>query len=139
MNVKSAGEAAEKHARVCGQRSQDFESGVRNPRKDWATQTAGAEGAYEAGVQEAIASNRFSRGVSEVGTPGWQEPTLAKGVQRWGPGCQAGRAKYQRGIEKVLNTLQGITLPPRFARGDPRNLDRVRVISERLHALRTGK
>ena len=39
---------------------------------------------------------------------------------------------YQAGVQPYLDTIAATTLPPRFTKGDPRNLDRVKIISQAL-------
>lgn len=128
-----------KWASVTPQRTGDFEAGVKNPKKDWAAQTAGAEEAYEAGVTEAIAAKRFGRGVKDAGTSKWQEKTLKIGVGRWGPGVRAAEADYADGFAPYHDTIARTTLPPRYARGDPRNIDRVATIAAALHNTRVTR
>ena len=133
MEVKSATEAAEKHARVCAQRSADYADGIERPRRDWEAATLAAEDNYGAGVQAAIAEGRFGRGVSNAGTETWKKGAREKGVVRWAPGVSLAKAKYQAKIAGVLNALSGIALPARGPKGDPRNIERVAVIARELH------
>lgn len=130
--IKATSEIAEKWSRVTPQRTEDFEIGVKNPRRDWATQTKAAEGAYAQGVQTAIQEKRFGKGVDKAGTGKWQENTATKGVDRWGPGVQAGQDAYEAGFSPYANRIQSTKLPPRFPKGDPRNIERVRVMAAAL-------
>ena len=117
-------------------RSQDYIDGVRTTRKDWAAETVAAAENYAIGVTTAIAEDRFQRGVSKAGTDKWRSKTIEKGGTRWGQGVRLGGADYARGFDPYRNELEAIDLPPRGPRGDPRNIERVRVIAERLHALK---
>lgn len=136
MEIKSTSAIAEKWERVTPLRSQDYVEGVRTTRKDWAGETIAAAENYAIGVTQAIAEDRFQRGVSKAGTDKWREKTIAKGGTRWGQGVRLGGADYARGFDPYRNELEAIDLPPRGPRGDPRNIERVRVIAERLHALK---
>ncbi len=130
--IRTIDKIAAKWASVTPGRTPDFEEGVRNPRADWARQTANAADAWKAGVQSAIQANSFSKGVARAGTPTWQEATLAKGVNRWGPGVQLAQDKYARGFGPFRDAIERVQLPPRGPRRDPRNLERVRLIVEAL-------
>jgi len=138
MIVPSASKIAEKWARVTPERSQDYEDGVRNPKKDWADETADAEERYEAGIKEAIQNKSFSKGVKRVGTAKQKSKSITKGIPRWPEGVRGAESDMRAGMEDVVRILEGITLPKRYATGDPRNIDRVKVIQQALHKLKTG-
>jgi len=116
---------ARKWATVTPQRAPDYEFGINNPRTDWAEQTRAANDAWKAGVQQAAAQDRFAKGVARAGTSKWQANALSKGVQRWGPGVQLALDDYQTAFAPFVEAFARATLPPRFARRDPRNLERV--------------
>lgn len=130
--VKSMQRIREKYARVTPQRSQDYEYGVKNPRRDWASATTEADDAYREGVQAAIQRNAFSEGVRAAGSEKWQGRAATVGVQRWGPGVQAGVSAYEEGFAPYRQVIESTTLPERFPKGDPRNYERVRAIGEAL-------
>lgn len=119
---------AGKWARVTPTRTADYEDGVRAPRKDWQKSTLAAKAAYQAGITESISKDTWSKGVSRAGTSGWQEGAVSKGVPRWGPGVQVAEPKYAAGFAPYRAAIASVTLPPRFARRDPRNLMRVNAI-----------
>ena len=126
--MKSLEETSKKWATVTPQRSGEFEAGVRNPKRDWATTTAAAEDAYKAGVTKAASEGRFGRGVRSAGNAKWQDGAISKGVVRWGPGVAAGQGNYQAGFSPYHNALSSKTLSPRYAKRDPRNLQRVKDV-----------
>lgn len=130
--IRTIDRIAAKWAEVTPLRTGDFEEGVRNPRTDWARATGAAADSWKAGITAAIAANSFSKGVARAGTSAWQEATLAKGVTRWGPGVQLGQDKYARGFGPFRDAIERCSLPPRFARRDPRNLERVKAIVDCL-------
>ena len=67
MIVPSAELIAKKWARVTPERTEDYDEGVRNPKKNWETETLAAESNYEKGVVSAIARKGFGRGVKKAG------------------------------------------------------------------------
>ncbi len=130
--IASVDKIAEKWARVTPQRQADYEAGARDPKKDWASKTAAANDAWKTGVQGAIQANSFAKGVARVGTAKWQEGSIEKGVPRWGQGVQLAQQAYQVGFAPYAEAIRRVTLPPRFARRDPRNLLRVNAIVDAL-------
>lgn len=132
--IRSIEQIAKKFATVTPGRSEDYRFGVQNPRRDWATATAAAESAYEGGVTQAIAKKRFGKGVKKAGTPTWQEGAILKGTARWGPGVTIAQDKYARNFARYRDAIERVTLPPRYPRRDPRNLDRVKAIVNALIA-----
>jgi len=134
--IKSTAEIAEKWSRVTPGRTRDYTDGIETPRRDWADATTAATENWEAGVQEAIAQDRFRFGVRNAGTRKWREKTLLKGPNRWAEGVRISAPDFREGFDPYRDEIERINLPPRYPRGDPRNLERVRIISERLHQLR---
>lgn len=80
----------------------DYEAGVKAPTKDWADRATAAETRWSTEIAKAATEKRFSAGVKTVGTSGWQEKTIAKGVPRWPEGVRIGRADYEDAIRNVL-------------------------------------
>ncbi len=138
MEVKSAAEIARKWARVTPERSQDYEEGVRNPLRDWETETLEAEPRYEAGIKSSISRKAFGKGVKKAGTAKQRSKSITKGIPRWSEGVRGAEADMKAGMEPVVQVLENLKLPPRFETGDPRNIDRVKAVQQALHKLKTG-
>lgn len=136
--IKTTASIAEKWARVTPQRTADYEAGVRQPAKDWANNTGAAEANYEAGVQKSIQKKSFGKGVKVAGTGKWQAKTIEKGTQRWGPGVSVAEADYESGFGPFRDEIERTTLPPRFPKGDPRNIERVSKLAAALHKKKTS-
>ncbi len=137
--IRSIEQIARKFASVTPGRTEDYRFGVENPRRDWAGATAAAEAAYEMGVTQAIAKKRFGKGVKAAGTPAWQEGAVTKGTARWGPGVTLAEDKYRRNFAPFRDAIERVTLPPRYARRDPRNLARVKAIVDALVAAKEAR
>lgn len=133
--IKSMSEIAEKWSTVTPGRAAYYETGVRTTAKDWAGNTAAAEGAYQAGVSDAMSRGAFSKGVGDAGTARWRDQTLAK-KGRWGEGVRLGKDNYTRGFAPFRSVIEGVTLPPRGPRGDPGNWARSEAIGTALTAAR---
>lgn len=132
--VKDTSEIAEKWARVTPQRAADYEAGVKDPVRDWESNTLAANAAYKAGVTEAVNKDRFAKGVKEAGTETWQSAAVTKGPGRFSQGVAVAQPAYEEGFAPYRDVIEKTTLPPRFAAGDPRNIDRVRVMAAALSA-----
>lgn len=136
--VKSMSVIVDKWSRRASQAAPDYAAGVKSPRKDWQTATSDAADAQAAGVQAAIAAGSFAKGVAKAGTGKWQRKAISVGAQRFGPGVAAAKGEYQAGFSPYAAVIEGVSLAPRGARGDPRNYDNVRAIGEALHSAKTG-
>lgn len=132
-NIKDPAAIAAKWSRVTPQRSEDYQAGIQSPRQDWQQATQQSETVYKQAVTEAAAQGRFGKGVAKAGSQKWQLGALNKGVQRWGPGVQVAQADYAAGFAPYAQTIQSTALPPRYAKGDIRNLERTKAITTALH------
>ena len=137
--IKSASEIASKWSRVTPQRSQDYQEGVSNPKKDWATETAAAEATYVSGVTEAAGQGRFGKGVREAGTEKWKKNALEKGVSRWPAGVAQGADEYQKNFAPYVDVISRTSLPKRGPRGSAQNYARSREMGQALHEAKTGR
>ena len=117
----------------------EFEDGLRNPKTDWEASTLAAVSTWEAAMQEAIRLGSFASGVREAGTRKWQDRALSLGVARWPTGVSAAVGDYRTGFAPYHAALERLTLPPRFARGDTRNYERVKAIGTALRKIKMGQ
>jgi len=138
-DIKSSSAIAEKWSRVTPQRTADYEQGVKNPRTSWKDATKAAAQAQAEGVQKAIAEKRFEKGVDKAGDEAWQRGATEKGAMRWGPGVQIAGEAYAEGFQPFADTIKSTKLPPRYPKGDPRNLERTKAMAAALHAKKVGK
>lgn len=120
-----------------------YSVGIENPRRDWAEATKAAEDTWKAGVQQAAAEGRFSKGVQASGSAYQKSRALEVGADRFVIGVSVAKSKYEAGIAPYLAEIEKTTLPPRFPKGDVRNLERVKTITQALrnkkvNMLKTG-
>lgn len=127
---------AEKWSRVTPMRRPDYEYGIANPRRDWADAASAANDSWKAGVASAAAADRFGKGVKKVGTAKWKDRAAKKGPSRFAEGVIIGRPDYQKAFAPFADTIKATTLPERFPKGDPRNIERVSAIASALHKKR---
>jgi len=136
--IKPTSVSADKWVRRAGQAGPDYARGVQNPRTSWAEATAAAADAQAAGIQAALANNSFEKGVQKAGNAKWQRKAATVGAQRFGPGVAAAKGDYESGFAPYAAVIAGVTLPPRGAKGDPRNYERVTAIGQALHDAKVG-
>jgi len=132
--VKALSEISAKWSRVAPTRQEDYAKGVASPRVPWEAASTAAEPAYKAGVQAAIAGNRYGAGVRLAGNAKWQRKAIELGPSRFASGTQAAQPDYERGFGPFRAAIEATTLPPRGPKGDPRNIERVRVMAGALSA-----
>lgn len=116
----------------------DYQAGVNNPRQSWQQATVAASDAHKAATTKALNEGRFAKGVQKAGDAKWQRAAAGKGAQRFGEGAAAGVNDYSEGVAPFIAVIERTPLPPRGPKGDPRNIDRVRVLADALHKAKTG-
>lgn len=113
-----------------------YVAGIQSPRRPWMNATMKAFDVWVEGVNRAIANRSFVKGVQRVGDAAWMEKCISLGAQRYGPGVNAAQDAYREGFEPYHAVLASLILPERYARGDERNIERVRKIALALHEKR---
>ncbi len=132
--IRSIDSISKKWAEVTPLRAADYEAGIRNPRRPWAAATVNAEGSSEDGVRQAMGRKAFGKGVKKAGDEKWQRKSLTRGVPNWGPGVADAEGDFNAGFAPYREAIAAVKLPPRYARRDPRNLQRVKAINDALIA-----
>jgi len=107
----------------------EYTVGVQNPRRPWAAAALAAAGNWQQGVQQAITAGSYAKGVSAAGDSAWSLGAVSKGPGRWAEGVRIGEPNYVKGFSPIRSAIASATLPPRYARRDPRNLERVKAIN----------
>jgi len=130
--VKNSADIARKWATVTPQRATEYEAGVRNPVRDWSQNAQAANDAYKTGVTQAAQQDRFKTGIARAGTGKWQRRAIELGSSRFGAGVTVAQPDYQAGFAPYRDVIERTQLPPRFAKRDPRNIERVRVMAQAL-------
>jgi len=133
--IRPVTELAEKYKRVTPERAEYYRIGIERPKRSWAEGATSAAEAYTQGVTAAAREGRYQRGVSKAGDEKWKRNTLIKGVEqgRWSAGVAAFADNYAKGFAPFAEAIASVTLPPKYAKGDPRNIERVKTIADALH------
>ncbi len=136
--IKSIQAIQDKWGRVTPQRTEDYTLGIKNPKRDWAQSASAAKESHKQAMVEAASKDSYSKGVNKAGTAKWQAKASAKGPGRFAEGVVMAAPDYGAGFAPYAETIKGTTLTPRFPRGDLRNLDRVKAISQALRKKKMG-
>lgn len=136
MEIKATSATAEKWARVTPQRVPDYQLGVANPRRPWQAAAAASNDTYKTAVTAAANKDMYRKGVMATSQSDYQQKTLAKGPGRFAEGVQVGQDSYAKGFAPYAEVIRATALPPRFAKGDPRNIQRVAAVATALAAKR---
>lgn len=136
--IKSITAIQEKWGRVTPQRSEDYTLGIKNPKRDWAKAAGDAKESHKAAMVTAATNDSYGKGVAKAGTAKWQAKAILKGPSRFSEGVIVGAPDYGAGFAPYADVIKATALTPRFPRGDIRNLDRVKVISQALRKKKVG-
>jgi len=131
--IRTLAKITDKYGRVTPGKGRELEAGLKDPKKVWVDEAAAAGEAWRGGVEGAIARDGFVKGVTAAGQASYIEPALKLGVGRYRSGVEFGTPKYGKKFAPYRDVIEGTTLPPRGAVGDPANIDRVRVMAAALH------
>jgi hypothetical protein len=131
--IKDMSRIGSKWKRVASGAQAEYEEGVRNPRTSWASATKAAESAYEAGLRASLSNKSFGKGVTKAGDAKWQAAAVNKGPSRFSEGVALSQDAYEAGFAPYREVIARTSLPERGAKGDPKNIERVKAIAAALH------
>lgn len=139
--IKPIEQSSDKWVRRASVAGSDYQQGVQNPRKAWASASAEAEGNYKAGVVAAANAGRYGSGVKAAGDEKWRNGAVKKGPGRFAEGVAIGKDDWARGFAPYQSAISAIALPARGPKGSPANIQRVSAIATALRAIkeRAGK
>jgi hypothetical protein len=136
--IKSIGAIQEKWGRVTPGRTEDYTLGIKNPKRDWAQAASAAKDSHKAAMAAAATNDSYAKGVNKAGSARWQDRAVRKGPSRFAEGVIVGAADYGTAFQPYADTIKATALPVRFPKGDLRNLDRVKTISQALRKKKMG-
>lgn len=131
--IRSLDQVARKWNEVTPLRADEYKTGVENPKKDWATEAIAANDVYKTAVTAAATQGRYGAGVKNAGTRKWQDNSSTKGPSRFSEGVLLAKDAYEDGFSPYHDEIAKVELPPRGAKGDPANINRVSTITRALH------
>lgn len=116
----------------------DYQAGIAAPRQPWSQAAIAAKAAWQQGVTDAAGRDAFAKGVAKAGDAKWLKKATELGVARYPEGVSKAVEEYKAGFTPFYDALSKLELPARGARGDPRNIERVKTIVQALRAIKTG-
>lgn len=134
MAVPVRAASGEKFSRRAAAAAGEYQIGVRNPRADWQQATLAAKERHKAAVTDSLAKDAWSKGVQRSSSAYQQEQAATLGPARFEQGVQAAGGRYEEGVAPYIQTIQSTTLPPKYPKGDPRNMERAKAMAAALHA-----
>lgn len=138
VQVADLSTSADKFERRASAAGQDYEAGVSaSSDSEQQEATLNAADNWEAGIQDAIAENRFESGVRNP-NQSWQTAALEVGSTRFTQGAGRAGDQWRTGFEPFAQTLESLSLQPRGPRGSAANFERSRQVGEALHNARQG-
>jgi len=136
--IKSIAAIQEKWGRVTPGRTEDYTIGIKNPKRDWAQAATASKETHKAAMAAAATADSYAKGVAKAGTARWQDKAVRKGPSRFAEGVTIAAPDYGSGFAPYADVIKATALTPRFPKGDLRNLDRVKVISQALRKKKVG-
>ena len=116
----------------------DYAAGLTMPKQPWSAAAVAAKDAWRTGVTDAAGRDAYAKGVTKVGDAKWLRKASEIGVRRYPDGVSAAKDDYKTGFAPVYETETKLDLPPRGPRGDPKNIERVRIVMTALRQLKTS-
>jgi predicted transcriptional regulator len=132
--IRAVDAIATKWARVAGASSQSYKEGVENPIRDYVAGATAASDAWKAGVNAAVAGDRFKSGVRKAGSEKWARNASRKGPSRFSEGVAGAQTDYTAGFTPYREAIASVILPPRGARRSPQNMERSKAMVNALAA-----
>lgn len=136
--IKSLSAIKDKWTRVTPGRTEDYKLGIKNPKRDWESETLAAKDNWKSGIDAAAVKGLFEKGVSKAGSKKWQEKALKLGPGRFAEGVYLAGDDYEKGFAPYREAISRVDLGPKFPRRDPRNIERVKRVVEALVAEKVG-
>jgi hypothetical protein len=136
LKLRPLDQITDKWERRASGAAPDYQAGLAAPRTPWSQAAIAAKGAWQQGVTEAAGRDAFAKGVAKAGDAKWFNKANTLGVRRYPEGVGVTKDDYKSGFAPYYDALTKIDLPARGARGDPKNLERVRAIMQTLRKIK---
>ena len=136
--MKSASQSAQKFVERAGAATQDYTDGARSTNKDQAAAAIAGKANWAAGIQAAITSDRYAKGLSESGKAGWLKGITEKGANRFAEGVATGASKYAANSGKYDSARGAAASMPRGPKGSEANFARAKAVGQALRKMKVG-
>lgn len=126
MTKISPQQAADKLGQRIAQSGTAYSAGVQAVQTNPAQKAIAAKAKWEAGIQDAIANNRFVKGLQNVTLEGWKASVRDYGVNRYTGSAQKATSNYAKfaadffpyldTVSSEINSMPNLTLEDSIAR-----------------------
>ena len=106
--AKNPTEVAAKWHRNLASSTESIRQGVAGVTRSPTEAAAAQQGAYQQGVQRAIDSGKWRRGLQAVSLQDWQRAMLDKGLQRVATGAASAKPKMESFMGQWLPHMDGL-------------------------------
>lgn len=106
MPIPTPTQAAAKLKTRIQQSGQMYSDGVNAVQVNPAEKAIAAKDKWAASIQEAIANDRYAKGLAPVTLQSWKNATITYGVSRYTQSADKAGANYQKFAEKFFPFLQ---------------------------------
>lgn len=137
--MKTASQSAEKFVQRAGAASQDYVQGAQSTSKDQAAAAIAGKANWAAGVQAAITSDRYAKGLQASGKAAWVKGVTEKGANRFAEGVASGASKYATNSGKYDSARNAASSLPRGPKGSEQNFARAKAVGQALRSAKVGK
>src|SRR5690349_15921548 len=124
IRIKPAASSQDKYKSNTASAGKSYQDGINNPRRDWGQATAAAEGTWEAGVQAAVASKSFSRGITPDASAKQKNNAITLGVSRYPTGTANAAGNWAKFTQPVLDAMAAVPDMPRGPKMSQQNFDK---------------
>jgi hypothetical protein len=124
MVVRPVAESQEKFKTRAANASEDYKRGVQGAGPRWLEGASNSEDAWRGGVQEAISTGRFAKGVRAAGPAKYQERAATLGPERFRRGVEVGAPEWGKNFAPFAQALSAHVASPKGMRGSEQNAQR---------------
>lgn len=136
IETKTIGEAQKKWGEVTPGRASEYVAQTVARAAKWESNTLAAVPVWHQSLQAANIQARMSTALRRAGAAKFGRKVREVGQTRFGSGVTAALADYAERFAPYLQIIQGLNLPSRGPRGDPRNYNRVNAVGDALYRAR---
>lgn len=138
--MKTAQQAGPKWSQNTSGAGQAYHDGATGTTKDQSGAAIAAKAVWQAALTAAFGKDSYAKGLAKSGKQGWLDGVVQKGVAAFTNGVTAAKSvsKYVTNSGKYDNARQQASGSPRGPKGSPQNLQRVTLVANALHALKSG-
>jgi len=136
--AKSASQSKEKFVQRAGGAAMEYVAGSESTNKDQAAAAIAGKANWASAVQEAIAKDRFAKGLGKSGKAGWLKGVKEKGGNRFAEGVASGAERYVANSAPYDAARNSAASLPRGPKGSEANFLRAKTVGLNLRKQKMG-